>query len=187
MPVPVPDRATVHVFTFKTGLLSPIAHDLRLRCESFRIAVDAGNITASFDPRTLRVDGVMRGGALDPGGLSAGDDRKIEATVRDDILKTRSHPSIEFQGRVDGEGDRLHVQGELQLAGRRASIPRAHARRQGDTWILELELQPTRWGVAPYRALAGALKLQDRVIIRVTLPVVEGVHAQAGAHVWSRQ
>lgn len=179
-------QPTVQVFTFKAGLLSPIAHDLRLRCESFRIEVDAGRITASFDPRTLKVDGVMRAGALDPGGLSQSDYRKIETTVQRDVLKTRTSSSIEFSGRLRASGDAVEVQGDLLMAGRRAEIPRARAREERDTWTLEVELAPTRWGVAPYRALAGALKLQDRVLVRVTLPVVEGVSADAGTHTWSR-
>jgi hypothetical protein len=175
----------VHVFTFKAGLLSPIAHDLRLRCETFRIEVTDGRITASFDPRTLRVDGVMRSGTLDPGGLSASDYRKIEATVRDDVLRTRSSSSIEFTGRLRASGDAVEVQGDLLMAGRRAEIPRARARKQGDAWTLELELVPSRWGIAPYRALAGALKLQDRVLVKVSLPAAEGVTASSGTAVWT--
>jgi hypothetical protein len=47
---------------------------------------------------------------------------------------------------------------------------------------VEVPLVPSRWGIAPYRALAGALKLQDRVIVRLSLPRGDRL---AGAQRWA--
>ena len=72
-------------------------------------------------------------------------------------------------GRVVGEGARRQFEGTLTLAGRAASITApievtdAFAR-------VSLELQPTRWGIAPYKALMGAIRLQDRVRITLDAP-----------------
>ena len=58
----------VHVFTFKAGLLSRVAHDLRLRVERFGITREGDSIRARFEANSLRVDGVMEGGRLDASG-----------------------------------------------------------------------------------------------------------------------
>ena len=34
----------------------------------------------------------------------------------------------------------------------------------------EVTLTPTRWGIKPFKALMGAIKLKDRVLIRFDLP-----------------
>lgn len=37
----------------------------------------------------------------------------------------------------------------------------------------EVELTPSRWGIKPFKALMGAIKLQDRVRVRFDLPASE--------------
>jgi len=39
----------------------------------------------------------------------------------------------------------------------------------GDALRCEIELKPSDFGIAPYRALGGALKVQDRVRVVLTL------------------
>jgi hypothetical protein len=178
--------ATVHVYTFKAGLLSRLAHDLRLRCERFEIVIDDGVVSATFDAASLRVDGVVTKGRLDPRGLSPSDYAKIEATARDEVLATRRHPQVTLQGRVEvaGAGHPV-VGGELTLAGRTAPLPRTVVRREGDGFRCTVQLAPSRWGIAPYRALAGALKLQDRVEIDVRVDAsADAADLAAGAR-WS--
>jgi hypothetical protein len=41
-------QGTVHVFTFKEGLLARAAHDLRLRLERFRVSLDQEALVAIF-------------------------------------------------------------------------------------------------------------------------------------------
>ena len=59
-PVPVlPHADAIHVFTFKEGLLSRLAHDLRLSVTHYDIELRAGRVRARFDVASARVDGVV--------------------------------------------------------------------------------------------------------------------------------
>jgi len=160
----------LRVFTFKDGLLSTVAHDLRLTLVRWHIDVDdTGAVKGSFFPATLKVDGVMRGGQLDADALSGANQREVLANVNDKLLQTGRHPEATLVGRVVGEGARRQFEGTLTLAGRAASITAPF--EVTDAFVrVSLELQPTRWGIAPYKALMGAIRLQDRVRITLDAP-----------------
>lgn len=162
----------IALFTFKEGLLSRVAHDLRLHVEHFTITRDDEQITARFEPASIVVDGVMHGVRLDPDGLSQRDRSKITQTIRADILRTRQHPSIEFRGRI--ELPDLRCVGELTLMGVRRPLTILGRRERGGTPERErvrasFEIQPSDFGIAPYKALAGAIRLQDRVRVELDL------------------
>src|SRR5437868_1299810 len=93
------DAATAEclVFTFKAGLLSGVAHDLKLRVDQFEIAVDDQGVHARFDASSLRVVCARAGGKDDLRALSERDRREIEATIARDVLEARNHPAIEFR------------------------------------------------------------------------------------------
>lgn len=160
---------TLLVYTFKEGLLSRLAHDLQVRLQRFEVEVDAGRVSARFPLDAFRVIGAMKNGRLAEGTLSASDRGKIEHTLREEVLHTARHPEARLTAEVvpDGEG-RARLEGTLDLAGHQASI---HAALRDDGGITtRIELQPSRWGIAPYRALGGTLRLQDRVVVEVQLP-----------------
>ena len=56
--------AAIYIYTFKEGLLSKLAHDLRLSVTRFDISARGTEIEASLDPTSLRVDGVMKDGKI---------------------------------------------------------------------------------------------------------------------------
>ena len=63
--------AELVVFTKKEGLLSKVAHDLRLSLARFEISRDGDTVRGRFWPDTLTVDGAMRDGRLDAGDVAA--------------------------------------------------------------------------------------------------------------------
>lgn len=159
--------ATIHVFTYKDGLLARLAHDLRLTLRRFEIRRDGQALTGRFWPASLAVDGAVgRDGQVDPSTLSAGDKDKIHRNMTDEILHTERHPEVTFTGRLV---DATTAEGELTLAGKTCPI-RATFRAQAGRLRGEVTLTPSRWGIAPYKALAGAIKLQDRVLVTLDLP-----------------
>ncbi|MCA9719408.1 MAG: YceI family protein [Myxococcales bacterium] len=171
-------EATIRVFTYKDGLLARLAHDLRLTLERFELELEDGDARGRFWPESLRVDGVMKRGGLDERGLSDGDKQKIIENMRREILLTARHPEITFTGTATRRGDAVAVRGQLELVGRAAPVELT-LREAGGRLSGELELTPTRWGVKPYKALAGAIKLQDRVTVRVELPAPPDGDARA--------
>lgn len=163
-------NADCFVFTFKEGLLSPVAHDLRLRVTTFAIEVDEANsaVVATFDTSSLRVDTPMKDGAENPTALSAADKEKIAGQVREDVLHSGKHPEAKFRSsavsaRVDGGFD---VQGELTLHGVTRPIE-AQTRVVAGRQQLELTLHQPDFGITPYRAMLGTLKIRADVIVRV--------------------
>lgn len=164
--------ASCRVLTFKAGALSALGHDLELAVERFTIEVDdAFAIDASFDPSSLRVLGASIDGRVEP--LPASDRDKIERTIVEEVLDARRHPTIRYRAaarrRDDGGFD---LDGELVLHG--ASRPlRTRAERSGDRLVAEVRLSQPDFGIRPYRAMLGALRIQPEVLVRVTTPASE--------------
>jgi hypothetical protein len=172
--------ASVRVFTFKDGLLARLAHDLQIRATDWEIEIDGDAVRARFGLGGLRVDGAVQHGRLADGVLSSSDRGKIERTMADDVLEAKRFPTATFTGAIDRAA--MRVTGELALHGRSIALAAMPLREDGDSIALEVAFVPSRWGIAPYRALAGALKLQDRVVVKVSLPRGDGL---AGARRWS--
>ncbi|HWB75161.1 MAG TPA: YceI family protein [Nannocystaceae bacterium] len=156
------------VLTFKDGLLARLAHDLQIRATDWSATIDGDLIVVRVVLAGLRVDGAVEHGRVAHSVLSRGDLGKIERTMNDDVLASSRHREARFEGTIDRAA--LRVQGKLTLHGRTLDLPPIVVREDGELLRAEVALTPSRWGIAPYRALAGALKLQDRVVVRIALP-----------------
>lgn len=163
--------ATIHVFTYKDGLLARLAHDLRLTLRRFELRREGDAITGRFWLDSLAIDGAIgRGGHVDPAILGESDLRKIRSNMTDEILHAARHPEVTFRGTLRGPAT---VEGELTLVGKTCPIG-AVVHSAGGRLRTEITLVPSRWGIAPYKALAGAIKLQDRVVVALDLPADPG-------------
>ncbi|MFY0532582.1 hypothetical protein [Nannocystis pusilla] len=99
------DKGSIHVFTFKDGLLARLAHDLRLSLGRFEIRREGTALSGRFWPATLKVDGVVgKDGRVDVDGLGAGDKAKIQRNITDEILLTAQHPEVSFNGALTPGG-----------------------------------------------------------------------------------
>jgi hypothetical protein len=160
------------VLTFKEGLLSAVAHDLQIRVTRFSIDIDDATraITARFEAGSLKVRGAVHDGALHEGTLSDADKRKIEQNIADDVLAVRSHPEIRFSSsEVTPEGDGFRVRGELALHGRTRPIE-VVAQKKGDRLVAEVPIHQPDFGIKPYSAMLGTLKIKPDVIVRCSVP-----------------
>ena len=156
------------VLTYKDGLLARLAHDLQIRATDWETKLEGDAIMVRVALARMRVEGAVVHGRVATGVLSASDLGKIERTMNDDVLATGRWPEARFEGTVDRAA--MRVRGRLSLHGRTIELPPIVVRQDGELMRAELTLVPSRWDIAPYRALAGALKLQDRVLVRVALP-----------------
>lgn len=160
------------VFTFKEGLLSAVAHDLQIRVERFTVAYDeaAGHVEARFDARSLRVVTAMKDGKPSPGALSESNKAEIERTIQKEVLDAARHPEIVFTGRVvEGSvpGAR-RVDGTLALHGRSQPLT-LRVEDAGARKVVTARLHQPDFGIKPYSALLGTLKIKPDVDVRVTL------------------
>ena len=168
-----PGNGTLSVRTGRTGAAAKAGHDLLLHVTAWQATLEVGedaqtSIVLDADATSLRV----REGT---GGMQAlGDDDKasIEETIDDDVLKRQG---IEFRSttvQTAADGSRISVQGELTLVGK--ARPIAFDLTVDDDGKLSgsAVVKQTDWGITPYSALFGALKVSDEVevVIDASLP-----------------
>jgi len=160
------------VFAFKEGLLSEAAHDLEIQVERFEIHVDDTShaIVASFDPNSLRLVNAYRAGRTEPEQLSQSDVQKIHDHIVGDVLQTREFPEVRFvSSMVEAADGGFHVTGSLTLHGETREL-HADIHEQAERWVTELRLDQPEFGIKPFRALLGAIRIKPGVQIRVSAP-----------------
>src|SRR5262245_54215694 len=167
------DNADVLVFTFKEGLLSAVAHDLKIRVTRFSIHIDeeTNAIDATFDPLSLRVVTAMKDGQEAHAALSESDMRKIEEHIVDDVLLPKKHPEIRFTStsvEEDADGTGYRVRGRLTLHGQTRDVAFV-SRTDGEGQVAEVKIHQPDWGIRPFSALLGTLKIKPEIIVRVAL------------------
>ncbi len=170
-----PEQASCEVLTFRDGLLSPLAHDLVLRVTAFEISVDPATltVTARFDARSLRVETALRSGRVLPNAISAGDRRSIEATIVRDVLSAERFPEIRFAStQVTARGDGFEVRGMLTLTGRTREVSAA-VQRKAERLETEVVLRQPDFGIRPYSAMLGAIRVKPEVRVRVSVPAMQ--------------
>ena len=161
--------AECEVFTFKEGVLSAIAHDLRIRATRFEVETDGASfVKATIDPASLRVVCARKGGVDDPRSLSDADKRTIEGNIVNDVL---GRDEIRFAStEVAEEGEGFRVRGDLTLAGKTKPIEFV-TRREGARQVAEVTIHQPDFGIRPYRAMLGTLRVQADVRVRVAAKI----------------
>jgi polyisoprenoid-binding protein YceI len=159
--------AECRVFTFKEGLLSPLGHDLELRVGRFTIDVsdDRRTVEAKLDAGSLRVAAARVDGRSED--VSARDRASIEKTIVDDVLHARKYPEILFCS-ISVE-DR-EIRGTLTLHGRSREIRCAHE-VAGARHTASVRLEQPQFGITPYRAMLGALRVRADLLVEVRLSI----------------
>ena len=160
-----PHNATLSVETARKGAAAKAGHDLVMEVTSWEAEVDLANdpaITLTADGGSLRV----REGS---GGITAlGDEEKvaIEQTIDDEVL---GGATIEFRSsafELDPGGTSATVHGELSLGG--TSRPISFEVRNEDGRLTgRATLKQSDWGIKPYSALFGTLKVADEVEVAI--------------------
>jgi polyisoprenoid-binding protein YceI len=164
--------ADCRIYTFKEGLLSAVAHDLELVVRTFEIDVADGRsqVRASFDPRSIEVVDAIIDGKRAPGTLSDKDKEKIRANIASEVIPVKKHPEIRFESsEVKAEGDTWTVRGRLDLAGRSREIM-VRAARDGEFAIGDVVLHQPDFGIKPYTAMLGTLKIKPDIKVRLRIP-----------------
>jgi polyisoprenoid-binding protein YceI len=154
------------VFTYKEGLLSAVAHDLQIRVERFDLDIEQAPLAvrARFDAASLKV---IR---AEPDTLGESDKHKIEQTIADDVLHVREHPTIVFaSSTVTPEGDGFRIAGEITLHGRTRKLAFLAA-PEGDRMVATVPIHQPDFGIKPYSAMLGTLKIKPDVTVRASVP-----------------
>ncbi len=160
-----PHNATLQVKTYREGVVSKAVHDLVIEVTGWHATVTSGagstpvGVNLSADPRSLRVRDA-HGGAKP---LTDRDRREIAENINRKVL---GEQAIDFRStgvERPAADARLRVIGELRMAGRIRPVsfevgigPDGHV--EGT-----FRLRQSDWGIKPYTALMGGLRVGDHV------------------------
>ena len=164
-----PENGTLSVRTERTGAAAQAGHDLLIEVTSWQATLEVGedpaqtSIVLHADAASLRVrEGI---GGMEP--LGDDDKSNIEQTIDDEVLKRHN---IEFRSNTvlaSADGNRISVRGDLTLVGRDGPI--SFVLTVGDDGNVSgsAVVKQSEWGITPYSALFGALKVIDEVEVEI--------------------
>lgn len=159
-----PDNATLRVKTGRSGAAAKAGHNLEIEVNSWEATLEVGDSSSlelTADATSLSV---VKG---EGGAQKLGDDDKadIKKSIDKDVLKKQP---IEFYSTDVAPSDGgLKISGDLSIAGK--SQPVSFDVSVGDDGKLSgaTKLKQSDWGIKPYSALFGALKVNDEVEVLV--------------------
>lgn len=154
-----PSNATLTVKTGRRGAASKAGHDLMLDVGAWSATLEIGELSSlvlTADASSLEVrEGV---GGLQP--LNAKDKADIRSAIAGKVLLGMA---IEFRSTaITRRGDELAVRGNLTIGTRKHPIEFV-VRRDGDSLGASTTINQRNWGIRPYSALLGALRVDDHV------------------------
>ncbi len=170
MPTYTAADASCTIFTYKEGLLAKAAHDLKLAANQFTVELSEGNLRAEFQSGAIEVVCAMENGREAPGKIGRWDKGKIQGNLKKDVLNTKRHPSIVFQSKsIEREEDRATIVGDLTLCGRTKEL-RITAQKNGSNWSARVRIHQPDFGIKPFSAALGTIKIQPALDVEITLP-----------------
>jgi polyisoprenoid-binding protein YceI len=169
-----PSNATLTVHTGRAGMASKAGHDLVLVASrwSGSLTLDPDDpsqsrLVLNVDPTGLEVrEGT---GGVKP--LSDADRAEIKGNLAKKVLRTDRHAEIGFVSTTiaPGPDGSYAVDGDLTLAGTTRPVRfqlDVEPGSPGTTLRASATIDQTDFGIKPYSALMGALKVADHVEIR---------------------
>jgi polyisoprenoid-binding protein YceI len=165
------DHGTLTVRTKRGGAAAKAGHDLLIEVGSWE-----GTLQLAEDPAASLIALTADAGSMrvleGTGGMTKlGDDDKggIKQTIDKDILKgcTVTFESSAVRQAGDGSDGKLHVDGEVELLGRRAPVSFALTIDGAGHLTGSATVKQTDHGIRPYSALFGTLKVADEVEVSI--------------------
>jgi polyisoprenoid-binding protein YceI len=167
-----PQSGTLKVKTYREGVAQKIGHDLVMEVAEWDATVDVGpdgeirSVELNADPRSLQILEGHNG--VKP--LTDKDRRDIRTSIDEKVL--RGKPIAFASQAVEPRDGGLTVRGELTMAD--TTRPAAFDLRVGGDGRVAgtLPVTQSEWGIKPYKAFMGALKVRDTVeiVLDVRLP-----------------
>ena len=154
--------AEVTVFTFKEGALSALAHDLKIHVTRVELQLGADAVSATFDPTSLRVVCPRKDGRDNPGALPSLLYGEIEKNIVNDVLEAAKFPRLTFESTQLSQSE---VVGNLTLHG----VTRLIRCTRAAGGLVEARIDQRDFGITPYRAMLGTLKVKPEVVVTVRL------------------
>ncbi|MFJ3309518.1 YceI family protein [Streptomyces sp. NPDC086549] len=173
-----PSTGRLLIKTGRAGLGRRAGHDLTI--EATRWSGEAVVVVGAPDRASVSV--TVETGSLQvregTGGLKAltGADRaEIKQTLgKKALLDTSEHPRITFRStRITGTPQSFEITGDLTIKGR-THLVTVHGNENGDGQLRGwATVSQSIWGITPYTAFLGALRLADEVRVEFEMTGLE--------------
>ena len=163
-----PGDGTLAVRTGRTGAAAAAGHNLLIEVTAWEATLRnedpaAVSVELHADATSLRVrEGNGGVQPLDDDGRTS-----IQATIDDRVLKRQDITFHSTRVQTAGDGRRMTVQGELSLVGQTHPITFDLALTDGGRLTGSAVVKQTDWGIKPYSAMLGALKVADDVEVTI--------------------
>lgn len=161
--------AQIEIHTHREGMLSRVGHDLVLDASRFEIQLRGTELTARIEAAEIRVRAALREGRIDPAALSPRDRAQIDAALHDEVLDASAHPVVSLRVTVPAGFTAGALRGELTLRGATRPVSLGVS-REGSALIVRATVQQEDFGIRPFTALLGALRVRGDVEVVATLP-----------------
>jgi polyisoprenoid-binding protein YceI len=165
-----PQNGKLVVRVFREGMAKKAGHDLIIDVNSWKATADIAEnpadskFTATADVGSFTVrEGV---GGVKP--LSEGDKNDIKKNITQKILTS---PEISFTSTaVQPNGDAATVTGDMRIMGKTAPAT-VKLSQEGGKVKGNFSVVQSKWGIKPFQAMMGALKVRDQVDIEIEADV----------------
>ena len=125
----------------------------------------ACSATLSVDPRSIEIVEAV-GGVK---GLSDKDRRDIAKNIDEKVLQTSKYPELKFQSTsVSGSEPNFKVAGEMTITGTTRPV-NVDLTVNGTQVTARTKISQKDFGIKPFSAMMGAIKLRDDVDFELTL------------------
>jgi polyisoprenoid-binding protein YceI len=173
-----PDQGRIILRTFRDGLAAQAGHDLTIEATRWSGVLEVND---DLSPRSLNVTIDM--GALTvrdgTGGvkqLTDRDRREIAVTARK-VLASDRHPEAVFAaaGFEPNAGGGGEISGTLTIRGQERPLRVQVSQTGADRYHAEAHVVQSEYGIKPYTAFLGALRVRDAVDVAVDLDLSDAV------------
>jgi polyisoprenoid-binding protein YceI len=162
-----PDNATLSVHTERAGAAAKAGHDLVIHVTAWE-----ADLTVAADPpqstMSLTVDATSLRVIEGTGGMQAlgdADVSSIHQTIDDEVLRRQG---IAFRSTsVEADGDTLRAKGKLTIGEGTRPVEFDLVSADGTRLTGSAVVVQSEFGIKPYSALFGALKVRDEVRVEL--------------------
>jgi|SRR5579862_2149042 len=182
-----PSASRFTVQAFATGLLSSFGHNPTIAIRDFEGEAQSG--PENFENASLRF--TVRTTSMEVMDEMKKDDRlRLEEEMYDKVLDVKQYPTAAFTSeqitvqKLGNDFFQAHVSGELSFHGVRHNHSfDARITRMGTILRIsgEFSLRQSDYGIKPFKAAAGALRLKDEVKFSCELVARQQEEAKTGA------
>jgi polyisoprenoid-binding protein YceI len=165
------NSGNLHVYTFKEGLLSKLAHDLLIDVTDFKVNLDipeagfaSGSLELEIQANSLKVICALKDGERTD-GLKEKDIADIERDMSVKVLHPDKYPTATFRSKsIQEKEGGYKINGDLSLHSVTKSID-FEIDTNGENLKGMITLLQKDYGIKPFKAMMGTLKIKNEINI----------------------